>query len=91
MNLHLLKDARSKHMFLHHEAPPRAITTNIHDPIRRSSPLTLLADPLLLNAKLMFFARVKISQRHRNADFHVGTFALAAAAKVPASAEEARE
>ena len=92
LHLYLLEYSRREHMFLHHHSPSPAPGTRFHHPVRGASAFAFFADLLFLDGEFVLLAGVEIAQGDRDADFHVGTAALAGGvAEVAAAAEEAGE
>jgi hypothetical protein len=60
-NLHLLEDARRKHMFLDLHPVPATARTLIHLSIRASTTLALLANLLLLELEFRLVPIIKVS------------------------------
>ena len=89
--LHLLEDTGSEHMLLDTNTVSATDITLLDNAISAARALASRADGLLLDGKLQLIPVVKVAQRHRNPHFHVRPAPLAAAAKVPAAAEESAE
>jgi hypothetical protein len=92
LHLHLLEDARSKHVFLYGNAMATAGRACLDDTICASTAFTFIANLLFFELEFRLMAGVKIGEGNGNANFHIGAVPLAMlTSKVPSPPKEAAE
>ena len=91
-HLHLLEDARCKHVFLDLHTMSITNMASIHLSISTSTSLALLSNHLILQLELGGMAIVEILQRNAHTNFHIRTSSLTTSMSEMSSAtEEPRE
>lgn len=92
LHLHLLEDARGKHMFPYRDAMAAASRACLDDTICASAAFAFIANLLFFELEFRLMAIVKIGQGNGDANFHIGAVSLAMLmSKVPPASKEAAE
>ena len=91
LDLHLLEQSGRKLLSLDTNTPAIARIAGVYVAVFAPRALARRANSLLLDFEIGDASVVEVAEGDRNAEFHVGTVALAAAVEVAASAEEAAE